>query len=68
MNCAGPRWLPAASCQLYQFQEGHLVFFQNILGTVTVAAEVICHLDSGRYFVTALANEDKPNDYSRRIA
>ena len=52
--------------QLYQFQEGHLVFFQNILGTVTVP-EVIYHLDSGRYFVTALANEDKPNDYSKRF-
>jgi hypothetical protein len=48
---------------LYQFQEGHYVSLRNILGSGTIP-EVIYHMTSGRYFITALANEDKPNDYT----
>ncbi|MDP9139458.1 MAG: DUF1329 domain-containing protein, partial [Pseudomonadota bacterium] len=47
--------------QLYQFQEGHMVFAYNIL-TATTIPEVIYHFTSGRYFVTAAFNEDKPID------
>ncbi|HUP92838.1 MAG TPA: DUF1329 domain-containing protein [Solimonas sp.] len=47
--------------QLYQYQEGHLVFAYNILAATTVP-EVIYHFSSGRYFVTAMANEDKAVD------
>ena len=47
--------------QLYQFQEGHLVFAHSLLAASTIP-EVIYHFTSGRYFVTAMANEDKPND------
>jgi hypothetical protein len=47
--------------QLYQFQEGHLVLAYNILTSTTIP-EVIYHFTSGRYFITALSNEDKPND------
>jgi hypothetical protein len=46
---------------LYQYQEGHLVFAYNILASSTVP-EVIYHFSSGRYFVTAMANEDKGVD------
>ena len=49
--------------QLYQFQEGHYVFGYNLLAGTTIP-EVIYHFTSGRYFVTAMANEDKPNDLS----
>ena len=49
--------------ELFQFQEGHLVIGYNMLMTGTVP-EVIYHFDSGRYFVTAMANEDKPVDFS----
>ena len=48
---------------LYQFQEGHYIWAPNILAGTTIP-EIIYHLDSGRYFVTAMANEDKPNDLS----
>lgn len=48
---------------LYQFQEGHYVFGYNILAGTTIP-EVIYHFTTGRYFVTALANEDKPNNLS----
>lgn len=47
--------------KLMQFQEGHLVLHTNVLATAT-QPEVIYHLNSGRYFVTAMANEDKPYD------
>ncbi|HUR41278.1 MAG TPA: DUF1329 domain-containing protein [Verrucomicrobiae bacterium] len=47
--------------QLYQFQEGHYVPASNILAGTTIP-EVIYHFTTGRYFVTAMANEDKPND------
>jgi len=46
---------------LYQFQEGHLVFGYNLQSASTIP-EVIYHLTSGRYFITATFNEDKPLD------
>jgi len=49
--------------QLYQFQEGHLVFAYNILASSTIP-EIIYHFTSGRYFITAAINEDKPFDLS----
>ena len=49
--------------QLYQFQEGHYVPAANILSGGTVP-ELIYHFNSGRYFITAAANEDKPNDFT----
>lgn len=48
---------------LYQFQEGHYVSARNVLTGGTVP-EVIYHFTSGRYFITALANEDRPNDFT----
>ena len=45
-----------------QFQEGHMILARNILAGSTVP-EVIYHFNSGRYFITAMANEDKPNDF-----
>lgn len=51
---------------LFRFQEGHVVALANVLGSGTVP-EVIYHFDSGRYFLTALANEDKANDYTTRF-
>ncbi len=47
--------------QLYQFQEGHLIFAHNIQASSTIP-EVIYHFNSGRYFITAAINEDKPYD------
>ncbi|MGH8539658.1 MAG: DUF1329 domain-containing protein [Stenotrophobium sp.] len=47
--------------QLFQFQEGHLAWAYNVMATNT-APEVIYHFDSGRYFITATFNEDKPID------
>ncbi|HVT36341.1 MAG TPA: DUF1329 domain-containing protein [Nevskiaceae bacterium] len=49
--------------QLFQFQEGHLALGKNI-GSVSSVPEVIYHFDSGRYFITAMSNEDKPNDFT----
>ena len=49
--------------QLFQFQEGHYGFDYNNLSGSTVP-EVIYHFDSGRYFITAAFNEDKPYDFS----
>ena len=43
-----------------------MIFAQNILACSTVP-EVIYHFNSGRYFITAMANEDKPNDLSVRF-
>jgi hypothetical protein len=48
---------------LYQFQEGHYIVSPNVLAGSTVP-ELIYHFNSGRYFITAAANEDKPNDLS----
>ncbi|MBI3171252.1 MAG: DUF1329 domain-containing protein, partial [Hydrocarboniphaga effusa] len=56
-----------ASDGLYQFQEGHYVFGYTILAGTTIP-EVIYHFATGRYFVTALANEDKPNDLSVKFS
>lgn len=47
--------------KLMQFQEGHLVSYNNILAHTT-QPEVIYHFNSGRYFVTAMINEDQPYD------
>jgi hypothetical protein len=47
--------------QLYQFQEGHIISAPNLLAATTVP-EIIYHFTSGRYFVTAAWNEDKPID------
>jgi hypothetical protein len=49
--------------QLYQFQEGHYIVAPNVQAGSTVP-EVIYHFNSGRYFITAAANEDKPNDFT----
>lgn len=46
---------------LYQFQEGHYIWAPNIQAGTTIP-EIIYHFETGRYFITALANEDKPND------
>ena len=47
--------------KLLQFQEGHPIQYRDVLA-VTTQPEVIYHFDSGRYFVTAMNNEDKPYD------
>jgi hypothetical protein len=62
-------WYPAvvedydARGNLYELQEGHTIFAYNVQ-TVGGTPEVIYHFDSGKYFLTALANEDRPNDFS----
>lgn len=48
--------------QLWKMQEGHIISVP-FLPTATTIPEVIYDLQSGRYFVTAMANEDKPNDF-----
>jgi hypothetical protein len=52
--------------QLYQFQEGHIIFAANLFTSTTIP-EVIYHFNSGRYFITSMANEDKPNDIEARF-
>ena len=52
---------------LYQFQEGHFVFGSNIQAGSTVP-EIIYHFTSGRYFVTAAFNEDKPFDLTKTFS
>lgn len=47
--------------KLMQFQEGHLVIYYNFL-VATTQPEVIYHFNSGRYFVTAMINEEEPYD------
>ena len=49
--------------QLYKFQEGHLVTFTNVQAAGPVP-EVIYDFYSGRYFITAAFNQDKPIDVS----
>ncbi len=49
--------------ELYKFQEAQQVFTQNVQA-VGGTPEVIYDFQSGRYFMTALANEEKPNDFS----
>jgi hypothetical protein len=48
---------------IYKFQEAHQLFTQNVQA-MGGTPEVIYDFQSGRYFMTALANEDKPNDFS----
>jgi len=48
---------------LFNFQEGMGTPQSNVLTHFTVP-EVIYHFDSGRYFVTALSAQGRPNDYS----
>ena len=62
---------PAVDCYdrrggLMQFQEGHTIYGYNVQ-TVGGVPEVIYHFTTGRYFITAMANEDKPNDFSVRF-
>jgi Protein of unknown function (DUF1329) len=52
---------------LFQFQEGHFIFAYNLLGGSTVP-EIVYHLDSGRYFITAAFNEDKPVDLTAKFS
>ena len=52
--------------ELYKFQESQQVFMQNAQ-VVGGTPEIIYDFYSGRYFLTALANEDKPNDFSVRF-
>jgi hypothetical protein len=47
--------------QLMQLQEGHLIYGSNVMASTTIP-EVIYHFNSGRYFVTAMDNEDQPPD------
>ncbi len=49
--------------ELMQLQEGHTIYAYNVQ-SVGGVPEVIYHFNSGRYFVTAMANEDAPNDFS----
>lgn len=53
--------------KLMQFQEGHLATYYNILAHTT-SPEVIYHFNSGRYFVTAMINEDEPYDSTQTYA
>jgi hypothetical protein len=50
--------------QLYKFQEGHLINAPNIQAASTVP-EIIYDFFSGRYFITAAFNEDKPVDLTQ---
>ncbi len=49
--------------QLMEYQEGNMVIGYNILSAGTVP-EIIYHFNSGRYFITALFNEDEPYDFA----
>ncbi len=46
---------------LFQFHEGNIVWAPNVQAATTIP-EVMYHLTSGRYFITAVFNEDKPVD------
>src|SRR5439155_23873288 len=48
--------------QYWRFQEAHLATFPMI-PTVSGIPEVIYDPQTGRYFVTAMQNEDKVSDY-----
>ncbi len=52
---------------LYQFQEGHMIFGANLQASSTVP-EVIYHITSGRYFITATFNEDKPLNLTAKFS
>ncbi len=49
--------------EMYKVQEAHLLYASNIQ-SAGGTPEIIYDLQSGRTFLTALANEDKPNDFS----
>lgn len=51
---------------LFNFQEGMLTPQFNVLTAFTVP-EVIYHFDSGRYFLTALQAQGRPNDYAAKF-
>ena len=53
--------------QLWRMSEGHLYNSTDILVTNTTA-EVHNDLQSGRYLVVGLDNEDTPDDHSFRSA
>ena len=55
-----------ANDSFIQFQEGHAAYQYNLMSIATTP-EVIYHFDSGRYFLTALGNENRPNNYSLRF-
>lgn len=47
--------------ELWKFQEGHMVSVPWV-GTASAVPELIYDLQSGRYFATAMVNEEKLND------
>lgn len=51
---------------LFNFQEGMLTPQANVLTAFTVP-EVIYHFDSGRYFLTALQAQGRPNNYAKKF-
>jgi hypothetical protein len=53
--------------KLYKLQEAHLVYQPNV-ESATGVPELIYDFPSGRYFITAAANEDVPNDFSVTLA
>jgi uncharacterized protein DUF1329 len=53
--------------QLYKFQEGHLITAPNVQAASTVP-EIIYDFFSGRYFITAAYNEDKPYDLTQKFS
>ena len=48
--------------QLWKLQEGHIITLPFLPGSTTVP-EVIYDLQSGRYFITAMTNEDHVNNF-----
>lgn len=52
--------------QLWKVQEGHLISVPFV-PTVTAIPEIIYDLQSGRYFVTALMNEDRTSDFDVKL-
>ncbi len=48
--------------QLWRVQEAHNINYYNVLGT-SGAVEAVYDLQSGRYLLLGLNNEDPPNDY-----
>jgi hypothetical protein len=49
--------------QLYKFQEAHL-FVAPFIPTVTGVPELVYDFTNGKYFATALSNEDKVADFT----
>ena len=48
--------------KLWKLQEGHIIMLPFLPGSTTVP-EVIYDLQSGRYFVTAMTNEDNISNF-----